>query len=311
MFTTAGTYNVSLTVTNSLAKTDSVIKQVIVTSGGGTPTTVTLQEGVDSYTGTEDTYVVGGTGAGESTLHDEWYGNNQYLRTWYSGGGAENQTTFIKFDLSSVTPGTLTGATLRMWIRRENMAPDDLQIHLPTADWTEQTTWNTKPGMTNTGQTFTFPDTAFGTTISDPPTTYVDVDLSALLTTVDGWITSPSTNYGLAFVATTDINADFWSSEYATAQYRPQLTLEFSGGGGPSDTTPPVINVTHAVLTGTVNDAVSTPTSILVEGSTVGVTAGNWVSGSIPVPTLPYTIDVDASDASSNTTSIDVIITSP
>ncbi|HHN46063.1 MAG TPA: DNRLRE domain-containing protein, partial [Planctomycetes bacterium] len=307
-FSTAGTYNVQLTVQNSNGNTDTYTLPVVVNDP---ISDVTLQDGVDGYAGTEDTYVVGDAG-NPGDVWNQSYGNLQYLRAWYYNSGQENQIVFIKFDLSSVPAGTLTGATLRMWIRRENMAPKDIQIHTPNGAWSETTTWNTKPATTDTGLTFNFPDTSHGTTIADPPTEYVDIALAGMLSTVQGWLNNPSNNHGIALVPTTNINADFWSSEYGTAQYRPRLTLQFQGGGPGPDATPPTVTASHAVLAGNVSDDMAAPSEVVVNGTiSCPVSSGNWTTPNLAVSSGTNTFVLTATDASNNERTVNVVVTLP
>ena len=55
-YTTAGTYTITLTVTNDAAKTDTTTRSITI-SAGGTPVTVTFQQGTSGYTGCQDTYI--------------------------------------------------------------------------------------------------------------------------------------------------------------------------------------------------------------------------------------------------------------
>ena len=76
------------------------------------------------------------------------------------------------------------------------------------------------------------------------------------------------------------------------------------------DVVAPTVVVDKAVLTGTVYDAVSTPTQVVANGSVIcPVTTGNWSTPDMTVSGASTTIVLTASDASGNTRTVNVVIT--
>lgn len=74
------------------------------------------------------------------------------------------------------------------------------------------------------------------------------------------------------------------------------------------DTTPPEVDVTACDLTGTVNDAGSMPTVVTVGGVDVPVSGNDWSRSDVPVSSgVP--IVISATDASSNTATVNVTVT--
>lgn len=71
---------------------------------------------------------------------------------------------------------------------------------------------------------------------------------------------------------------------------------------------PPVVNVTACDLAGTVYDAVSTPGTVTVGGVDVAVSGGDWSRSDVPV-TSGVPIVISATDASSNTATVNVTLT--
>ena len=125
---------------------------------------------------TADTYL-------NSTTPSSNYGSLTNLYVNSSG------VTLLSFDLSSLPTGTtatqIGKATLRIWVNRVN-TKGLVQIAPVTGSWQESTaTYNGKPGTGSTIASFTAANA----------NQFVAIDVTAQ---VQSWVTSPSSNFGLA-----------------------------------------------------------------------------------------------------------------
>jgi hypothetical protein len=112
------------------------------------------------------------------------------LANLYVGNG---NTTLIQYSLAplpaGVTAAQISKATLTLFVNRVNTS-GAISVAPITSAWTEGTvTYATIPGIGTTTATFT-PTTAG---------TYVTLDITAI---VQGWITNPGTNFGIALTST-------------------------------------------------------------------------------------------------------------
>jgi hypothetical protein len=113
------------------------------------------------------------------------------LTNLYVGGGG---TAFIQFDLSSLpagtTPSQISKATIRLFVNRINTS-GVVNVAPVTSAWTESAvTYATIPSIGSTVASFT-PVVA---------NQFVTIDVTSL---VQGWLTDPSSNFGLALSSTT------------------------------------------------------------------------------------------------------------
>ncbi len=109
----------------------------------------------------------------------------------YVGNG---NTALLQFDLSSLpggtTPSQISKATLTLFLNRMN-TPGTVNVQAVTSSWAESTvTYNTLPSLSAT-PVASFTPTAAGQ--------FITVDITSL---VQGWLTTPSSNYGVALTST-------------------------------------------------------------------------------------------------------------
>ena len=100
-----------------------------------------------------------------------------------------NGTALISFDLSALPSGTTSSqigkASLRVYINRIN-ASGAVSVLPVSSAWSESSvTYNSIPTL----------GTAVGSFTPTAANQFIDVDVTSL---VQGWVTTPSTNYGLA-----------------------------------------------------------------------------------------------------------------
>ncbi|MET1254160.1 DNRLRE domain-containing protein [Aliikangiella maris] len=209
-YTNSGTYNVNLTVTDNEGATHSRLKAVTVSSANN-PVTVVFQQGLNSYTGTQDTYVASG-----SPLSN--YGADAEILADGDDGTRDELITLIKWDISSIPTGaTVTSATITMQVFNRSNSNYDLW-ELTTA-WSEMTaTWNnTQPESNRGSQIGSFSPTSTGS---------YSINLNANgLALIQSWINGSSNN-GITIESGGTVNGlDMRSKSYSTQAQRPKLTI--------------------------------------------------------------------------------------
>ncbi|MFT3857957.1 MAG: cadherin domain-containing protein [Aquabacterium sp.] len=191
--------------------------------------TITFQEGVSSYTGTQDTYLDKATpttsrATSTSLMVDD--------------GTPNDMQTLIRFDNiigSGTIPlgSTITSASLTVYVTNHDTA-DTIWIHKMLASWSEASTYNSMVNGIATDDVEAGSATLYS----------LDAGISGaatftnLASTVQAWANG-GTNNGWALV-TGDSNADAWtivSSEGATSSQRPKLSVTYTAP------TPPVVDL--------------------------------------------------------------------
>ncbi len=137
--------------------------------------------------------------------------------------GPVYRQSYAAFDLSSIPSGsTVNSAVLSAWVNLRQGSPAPL-VHAVSATWAENTlTWANKPAF---GSAFpgTWPTASSGL-----------VSFSIPAATVQGWVTTPSSNYGLA--VETDASAPVASEAMSSSEdnsfggigHHPRLTVCFT-----------------------------------------------------------------------------------
>jgi hypothetical protein len=132
------------------------------------------------------------------------------------GGWADQYYSLLQFDLSGLPTTHATQAVVRLRVKSVNNAPS-MYLDRVTGSWTEAVSWSGQPGATNL------------TTL--PPAsaadTWYEIDITG---TFNGWVDGTYGNYGIRLRPTV-YNAnnfnEFWSGDYATAEFRPQLVVTY------------------------------------------------------------------------------------
>ncbi len=200
------------------------------------PATVILQEGLNGYQGTDDSFL------------DTWYPDLNYGSVWAMVIRADGiKRPIIRFDLSAIPPGsTVTTATLELFsddTYGSAGTPLTVAAYMLRRSWLEsQVNWN----QAAPGQNWSTPGA--DDIVSDRSDVIVDVTTMTDLGTwyswnvtaaVQEWVADPGTNKGLLFLGSSNQSAEyrFFSSEYGSAStYRPKLTITFAQP--PSSPTP-------------------------------------------------------------------------
>ena len=168
--------------------------------------------------------------ATEGTVVGDTYVNRSHPSTNYGGLSnlyvSANGTSLIQLDLSSLPAGTTASqigkATLKLFVNRINSS--GLVSMAPvTSSWSEASlTYASMPSLGPTALSFT-------------PTTagqFVVVDITAL---VQGWVTTPSSNYGIALTTVAgDVVFDSKENDETSHAADLDLTIVSHGPAGPA-----------------------------------------------------------------------------
>ncbi len=219
-------------------------------------TTVKFQQGSNGYSGAMDTYI-------DQFMPNDFYGGVERveIRHW---DAAEKMNILILFDVSSLpSNATVTSAKLTMVNTRSRGANGDVPVlERVTSAWNNQWTWNMGvPTVVASGVTCP-PVTGYQEDPATPPPASEAYVINGLASLVQGWKTTPGTNYGVMLSCTSNINLRFASSEYSTVAVRPELSVTYTT---PNMTPPPTVTVTSPPST--------TTTSPITVSGTAGATS--------------------------------------
>jgi hypothetical protein len=143
------------------------------------------------------------------------------LSNLYVGNG---YTSLLQFDLSVLPSGTtaaqVSKATLRLYVNRVNTA-GSVTVSPVSSAWTESAvTYATAPTVGSSFATFT----------DNNPGTFVSVDVTTL---VQGWVTTPASNFGLALTAAAaNVLFDAKENDETAHVARLDITLASQGATG-------------------------------------------------------------------------------
>lgn len=151
------------------------------------------------------------------------FGNNQFLMVSY--GPAYEVRGLVEFDLGVLSGATINAAKLDLWIGPGNSTNYNFGVYRITASWQETSvTWNNQPAHNATAYDVKM--------ISGSPGGPDTWDVKKL---VQEWANKTYPNYGLMVKRVDMKNPTPWpyfcSSDYATASYRPMLTVDYSAAG--------------------------------------------------------------------------------
>jgi hypothetical protein len=185
------------------------------------PVTVTFQDGVAGYTGTQDTYLSqAAPGTAEGAL-DNW--------RWDTEDPAPNQEFgLIRFD-NIVGPGigqipagsTVQSATLQLEVTNPSVAPNGT-INESAVDWAEGTaTWNNFGGEAGVQSDEFLASPAYTAPIATGTVTV------AVTTSVQAWASATRSNFGWVFRPNSNDGMQVDSAEFATVAQRPKLSVTY------------------------------------------------------------------------------------
>lgn len=227
--------------------------------------TRTFQEGVSSYTGTDDTFL----DSGATTTNN---GNATLLAV----DGTPVVQALIRFNniigsggTQIPTGSTVTAASLRITVDDQGSG---IQVYQMLANWTEASTWSS---LTN-GITAGAPETgstvlgSIGANNSSSNVAVGDRTISGLESAVQSWVNG-STNNGFALLpfASGSNGIDFWSSEGTTAAQRPLLSVTYTPPA-------PAVILPPTVVTGTAGSL--TPSGATISANDVTSAGGGTIT---------------------------------
>src|SRR5258708_13701272 len=238
---------------------------------------------------TDDSYV----SSAQPTTNN---GNNPSLVVQQSSNGM----TLIKLDLSplqaaGVTSSAIDKAYLKLYTSAVT-GQGTFDLYKVTSSWAEGTvTYNTMPSMTLVTSGTTCPS---GVQCVNTASKYVQVDITSLL---QAWVTTPSSNFGLALKPnSTTISVTFESKESTTTTHAPELNIIYNnnlaqipGLIGPSQVAtnlgPYSISIAGNAATATLANALSnqSPQQCLGGQVAIGITnTGNAVCVNVNATSL-------------------------
>jgi len=198
--------------------------------------TLTLQDGLNGYSGTTDTYLHTSTGLADNTD----YSTSDTLLAGEDGTGGQAQL-LVRFDnlvgtgTNQIPSGsTITAVTLTMQITSANIFTSaSFDFHRMLVSWADTTTWD---GMGSGVSTPTeASSTVDGTITENGAKSYTIASNANMVATVQAWINNPTSNYGWW----TDNGGyqsrnSFASSDNATTAYRPMLSITYTPPPAPN-----------------------------------------------------------------------------
>lgn len=245
----------------------SLSEQFSLFDWNGLLATSTYQEGVSSYTGTQDTAV-------SSTNPTTSYGTS----TTVIVGGATDRIGLIRFDslfgngpIQIPLGSTIHSASLRLNVTSATSADASITLHRVLTTWSEASTHN------SLGSGLALDDmevSSVADAIVETPEATGSQLIDGLEESLQAW-SDGAANLGWAITGNNDTNWAFSSSEAATSSQRPMLLVSY---------TPPAAATVELRTTGEIRvNAVTTDTQTTLVDSrnahgTVGIDAnGNYV----------------------------------
>jgi PKD repeat protein len=232
LYTVAGTYQAMLTVTDDAGATDSASVSIAVT-GSGLQKTVVLQDGLNGYSGTQDSYTYGFSSAHQQIN----YGSSTVMKTW---PGVINFMSFTRFAIYESEGGPVPdGAQIvsaKLELYRKTIYSGDYQVNRLLRDWKEsEITWQKASASTSwtsgaaSGAGTDIVATADSSVTTGWGTGWVGFDVT---------VPAKGSNFGWRIYRATGSNINqYHSSEYADdTKLRPKLTITYT-----ESSTPPTV----------------------------------------------------------------------
>ncbi|QDU99025.1 cadherin-like domain-containing protein [Lignipirellula cremea] len=206
----------------------------------------TFQQGLDSYAGTQDTYI-------SSNAPNTAYGNSDRLYADLSNSAGGVDQALLRFDdLFGDGPGQIPlGSTIlsaQLTVYADSLSADaTASFHRMLVDWSEGSTWNSlNAGVSaNNSEAEAIADAVFVDTNTAGLQTIVGLEDS-----LQAW-SDGEANYGWAILTDTNDNWGFRTSEHVTASHRPALSVTYIA----PNTAPVLDNALSPVFTAQEEDA--------------------------------------------------------
>jgi hypothetical protein len=188
------------------------------------PVTVSFQDGVSGYTGTQDTYLAEASPTTVEGTLDNWR---------WDTVNPNQEFGLIRFDAifgsgaGQIPAGAaISSATLTLEVTNGSVAPNG-NINESTVDWAEATaTWNNFGGEAGVQADEYLASPAYVAPIA---TGTVDVTVTS---SVQAWSSALRSNFGWVFRPASDDGMQVDSAEFATVAQRPKLTVVYFPAAG-------------------------------------------------------------------------------
>ncbi|MGQ9516785.1 MAG: DNRLRE domain-containing protein, partial [Anaerolineae bacterium] len=190
--------------------------------------TIILQNGLNGYAGTEDTFI-------DTFAPNANFGNSAQMEL----RAKHEKNLLIRFDLSPLSSmpagSTILEAVLGLWcLNQSNLSPIEVNSYRLLRPWSEsQATWNQARAGDPWGEPGAFqfgvdraPETSV-TGVIDRPNMWLYQDWTFM---VPYWRQHPTLNYGAVISGTGWAHVTYWfaGSENATPEIRPRLVITYS-----------------------------------------------------------------------------------
>lgn len=131
--------------------------------------------------------------------------------------------SFIRFpDISQIPPGSIINSAVLSFYSVDSVTSGTVDLYLVTSGWTEtQPTWSAQPTMGGAAL------------VSATPVGNSQWQDFSIQTQLKRWIDGLDPNYGVAVRRSSDTTSekDYASSDYATANLRPKLVVDYTPAG--------------------------------------------------------------------------------
>jgi hypothetical protein len=182
-------------------------------AAGSTTVTVALRDGLNGYTGTQDTYVASGA-SGSS------FGTSSSVLADGSDGTRGELVSLFKWSLTGI-PSSATVQSVRVQLQAFNPSAGTYRLFARNAAWAESTaTWANANIAGSQG-------TEIGNFVPNANGLHTITLNAAGISAVQGWLNGSIANHGLTVRSTSSDGIDLRSSEYGTASQRPTLSITY------------------------------------------------------------------------------------
>ena len=235
-------------------------------------TTVSFQDGVNSYTGTTDTYLA--QAASRSNR-----GAETTCKADGDDGGGVDMSCLIRFSLTGI-PKTATVTAATITLHAVDGSSNTYNVYMLKRAWNEaEATWQQATSAMPWAAAGALDTTDRGAvvgTVTGSGSRVIPLN-AAGRAMVESWIQDPAKNAGIIIASTGNSDGiDFASSEHPTISMRPKLTITYTSSGTGKAATPPNLLVAFIGDQGNTGNANAVLKLIKSEGAAATVHNGDF-----------------------------------
>jgi hypothetical protein len=218
--TTPNTYNFTIQVTDDQGTPDSDTQALSITINSGGPTEVTFQQGLDSYTGWDDSWITEDNPTTNyetmDSAHLQYYTQDRQLHL---------------MDLSDIPSGATINEAIFSFYVYQTSGTSVCAAYRIITDWdVSEVTYNNAKSGTSWATAGMQSGTDYASTAIDSSSSitgagWVELDLTEL---VQDWVDGTYTNRGVMLRLTTGGHPRTRMADYATQSYRPKLEVNYT-----------------------------------------------------------------------------------